>query len=174
MMNHFGLSNQQFGYLFAGVSFGIMMGAFFNGQLNKRKISPKFSINLGILLALIAVTAIFCLTLTGIASPFTLFPALFTFTFAYGMLSPSTAHGCIDPLPRIAGVVSAVMAFSQMVIGALGGMIVSYFYDGSSPWAMALTMVFFVISSACTYFFVVRPVAHFGIVAKEETPQASQ
>lgn len=166
MMQHYGLSNQQFGYMFAGVSFGIMTGAFCNGQMNKRKLSPRVSINLGMTIALLAVGAIFCLSLAGVAAPLTLFPALFAFTFAYGMLSPSTAHGCIDPLPRIAGVVSAVMAFSQMVIGALGGMIVSNFYDEKTPWAMTLTMLFFVIASAATYFFVVRPVAQFGSASK--------
>jgi len=167
MMQHFGLSNQQFGYLFAAVSFGIMTGAFSNGQLNKRKISPVLSINFALVLALIAVVSISCLTMTGIASPVTLFPALFLFTFAYGMLSPSVAHGCIDPLPRIAGVVSAVMAFSQMVFGALGGVIVSYLYDGHSPWALSSTMLFFVIASVCTYVFVVRPVVRFGIVSEQ-------
>lgn len=171
MMKHFGLSNQQFGYLFAGVSFGIMTGAFCNGQLNKRKISPKVSINLGVTTALLAVTFIFCLTLTGVASPITLFPALFAFTYAYGMLSPSIAHGCIDPLPRIAGVVSAVMAFSQMVVGATGGLIVSYLYDGTSAWAMTLTMVGFVVASAATYLFVVRPVVQFAVAGKSEPSQ---
>lgn len=166
MMKHFGLTNQQFGYMFAGVSFGIMMGASCSGQLSKRKIPPRVSLYLGFSLAVTAVIANIFLTYSGLASPQTLIPALFAFTFAYGLLSPTAAHGCIEPLPQIAGVVSAVMAFSQMLVGALGGMLVSYFYDESTPWAMVLIMLLFVFASACTYLFVVRPVEHYGSVNK--------
>ncbi|MBI2812303.1 MAG: multidrug effflux MFS transporter [Candidatus Melainabacteria bacterium] len=166
MMTHFGLTNQQFGYMFAGVSFGIMMGASCSGQLSKRKIPPRVSLYLGFSLAVTAVIANIFLTYSGLASPQTLIPALFAFAFAYGLLSPTAAHGCIEPLPQIAGVVSAVMAFSQMLVGALGGMLVSYFYDESTPWAMVLIMLLFVFASACTYLFVVRPVEHYGSVNK--------
>lgn len=169
MMKHFGLTNQQFGYMFAGVSLGIMIGAATSGQLSKRKISPRVSLYLGLSLAVIAVIVNISLTYSGLASPQTLFPSLFAFTFAYGLLAPTTAHGCVEPLPEIAGVVSAVMAFSQMVMGAFGGMLVSYFYDESSPWAMVLIMMIFVSASACTYLFVVRPVEHLGGVVKAAT-----
>lgn len=166
MMKHFGLSNQEFGYMFAGVSFGIMIGASFSGQLSKRKISPRVSLYLGLSLAMTAVIVNVFLTYAALASPQTLIPSLFAFTFAYGLLAPTTAHGCVEPLPEIAGVVSAVMAFSQMVMGAFGGMLVSYFYDESTPWAMVLIMLFFVFASACTYLFVVRPVEHLSGATK--------
>jgi MFS transporter, DHA1 family, multidrug resistance protein len=158
MMKHFGLSNQAFGFMFAGTAFGIMSGAFLNGQLSKRKISPKISLYLGLSLSTTAAIVDVLLTAAGLASPLTMFPCLFCFTFSAGLLAPTTAHGCIDPLPQIAGVVSAVMAFSQMVMGAVGGMIVSYFYDGNSSWAMTVIMLMFVLASASTYLLVVRPV----------------
>jgi MFS transporter, DHA1 family, multidrug resistance protein len=156
-MKHFGLSNQQFGYMFAGVSLGIMIGAFCNGQLSKRKVSLRVTLCLGLSLALAAVSANIYLTNSGLDSPQTFFPWLFAFTVAYGLLAPATAHGCIDPLPQIAGVVSAVMASLQILMGALGGMLVSYFFDGNSAWAMVSIMMFFVLANVCTFLFVVLP-----------------
>jgi MFS transporter, DHA1 family, multidrug resistance protein len=155
MMKHFGLSNQLFGYMFAGTALGIMAGAFVNGKLSARKVSPKVSLYLGLSLASSAVCINVLLTSLGLDQPLTLFPCLFAFTFSAGLLAPTTAHGCVDPLPKIAGVVSAVMACSQMVMGALAGMIVSLLYDEKSSWAMVSMMTVFV--SALTYLFVVKP-----------------
>jgi MFS transporter, DHA1 family, multidrug resistance protein len=169
MMKHFGLSNQQFGYMFAGVSVGIMVGAFFNGQLSKRKVSSSVTLCLGLSLALAAVSANIYLTHSGLDSPQTFFPWLFAFTVAYGLLAPATAHGCIDPLPEIAGVVSAVMASLQILMGALGGMLVSYFFDGNSAWAMVSIMMFFVFANACCYLFVVLPAQNIENAAKLAT-----
>ncbi len=168
MMKHFGLSNQVFGYMFAGTAFGIMCGAFVNGRLSRRRISPKVSLYLGLTLSTSATIINVLTTAGGLASPLTLFPCLFAFTFSAGLLSPTVVHGCIDPLPKIAGVASAVMAFSQMVMGAVGGMIVSYTYDGNSSWAMTVIMLLFVLASACIYLLVVRPVEHRAMVSQPD------
>ena len=60
-------------------------------------------------------------------------------------------------MPDIAGVASAVMAFSQMMSGALAGMIVSAAYDESTSWAMTIIMMSYVFASALVFFTVVRP-----------------
>lgn len=158
MMKHFGLSKQTFGIMFAGTALGIMAGAFVNGQLSKRKVPAKVSLYAGLILSTTAVVLNVLLTAAGMATPQSLFPGLFAFTFSAGLLAPTTAHGCIEPLPEIAGVVSAVMACTQMVVGAIGGMIVSSVYDEQSAWAMTSIMLLFVLSSGSTYLLIVRPV----------------
>jgi DHA1 family bicyclomycin/chloramphenicol resistance-like MFS transporter len=158
MMKHFGLSKQIFGLMFAGTALGIMCGAFVSGKLSARKISPKISLYTGLLVSSTAVLINVLLTASGHDRPETLFPCLFAFTFSAGLLSPATAHGCVEPLPKIAGVVSAVMACSQMVMGALAGVIVSYLYDEKTSWAMTGLMLVWVWCSALTYLIVVKPV----------------
>lgn len=157
MIKHFGLTDQLFGYMFAGTAFGIMCGAFVNGKLNHFKKSPKLSLYLGLAISSTAVLSNVAITSLALDAPQTLFPGLFAFTFSAGLLAPTTNHGCVEHLPHIAGVASAVMAFLQMVMGALAGVLVSYTYDGATSWAMTLSMLFFVLTSALTYFFLVKP-----------------
>jgi MFS transporter, DHA1 family, multidrug resistance protein len=157
MIKHFGLSKQTFGLMFAGTAFGIMCGAFVSGKFSARKLSPKVSVNLGLSLACLAALTNILLTFLRWDSPQTLFPGLFAFTFSAGLLSPATAHGCVEPLPKIAGVVSAVMACSQMIMGAIAGLLVSYSYDEKTSWAMTLWMMFYVFASASAYLFIVKP-----------------
>ena len=157
MIKHFGLSKQAFGLMFAGTALGIMGGAFVSGKFSARKLSPKVSINLGLSLACLAASTNILLTYLRWDCPQTLFPGLFALTFSAGLLSPATAHGCIEPLPKIAGVVSAVMACSQMIMGAIAGIVVSYSYDEKTSWAMTLWMMFYVFASALTYLCIVKP-----------------
>jgi hypothetical protein len=56
--------------------------------------------------------------------------------------------------------VQAVMACSQMLMGASAGIIVSYSYDEKTSWAMTLWMMFYVFAAALTYLIVVRPAEH--------------
>jgi DHA1 family bicyclomycin/chloramphenicol resistance-like MFS transporter len=157
-MKHFGLSNQFFGYMFAGTAFGIMCGAGVNKKLAERKAPSTVSIYLGLSLATTATLVNVALTALRLDQPLTLLPFLFAVTFSAGLLTPTSAHKCIEPLPQIAGVVSAVMACSQMISGAVAGMIVSYLYNGHSSWAMTGMMLFFVLAAASTYLLVVHPV----------------
>ena len=157
MMKHFGLSRQAFGIMFAGTAFGIMAGSWVNGQMSKRKVLPKVPLYIGMGLASAAVATNLALTALHLDSPMTLFPCLFAFTFSAGLLAPNVTHGCVEHMPDIAGVASAVMAFSQMMSGALAGMIVSAAYDESTSWAMTIIMMSYVFASALVFFTVVRP-----------------
>ncbi|MBU6455203.1 MAG: hypothetical protein KGS72_25765 [Cyanobacteria bacterium REEB67] len=84
-----------FGDMFAGTAIGIMAGAFVNGKLSARKVSPKVSLYVGLSLASAAVCINVLLTFLGLDQPLTLFPCLFAFTFSAGLLAPTTAHGCV-------------------------------------------------------------------------------
>jgi DHA1 family bicyclomycin/chloramphenicol resistance-like MFS transporter len=60
-------------------------------------------------------------------------------------------------MPKIAGVASAVLTFTQMIVGALSSAIVAYLYDERSAIAMTGVMAAFVLSAALVYFVVVKP-----------------
>ncbi|HEY9678558.1 MAG TPA: multidrug effflux MFS transporter [Drouetiella sp.] len=173
MMKHFGVSNQDFGYLFAGTAFGIMCGAAVNKKMSAKKLPAQVSLFAGLSIASTAVLMNVILTAIGWDQPLTLCSFVFLVTFSAGLLTPTTAHKCIEPLPRIAGVVSAVMACSQMVSGAIAGMIVSNIYDEKSSWAMTGLMMFYVFAAAATYLFVVRPAERAAAVTVTVAPKAS-
>ncbi|MDR3615458.1 MAG: multidrug effflux MFS transporter [Candidatus Obscuribacterales bacterium] len=156
MIQSFGLSNQMFGYLFAGTAMGIMLGAFVNGKLSERNIAHTKPLFAGLLLACIATTVNVALTLLGLAAPWTLLPCLFLYTFSAGLIASNCTHGCLHPMPRIAGVASAVLTFTQMVVGAVSSAIVAFLYNGSAL-AMTGIMAAFIYSAAAVYFLCVRP-----------------
>ncbi len=157
LIKNFGLSNQIFGYLFAGTAFGIMIGAFVNGKLSERNIPHKLPLVAGLSMACVATLINLIVTATGHAAAQTLFPCLFLCTFSAGLVAPNSAHGCLHPMPKIAGVASAVLTFTQMLVGAASSAIVAFLYDERTAFAMTGVMFAFICSAVLVYFIVVAP-----------------
>ncbi len=152
MIKVFGLSNQVFGYLFACTAFCIIIGAFVSGKLSSRNVPHTVPLTVGLITPCAATAVNVFIAHSNYAGPFTLLPGLMVFAFCYGLIAPSTGHGCMHPMPKIAGVASAVLTFSTMIVGALSSAIVALFYDGHSALAMTGVMAAFVFSAALLYF----------------------
>lgn len=146
-----------FGYIFAGTAFGITTGAFVNGKLSTRAVPHKVPLVWGLVLAGLCTFCNLLLTLAGLTNIYTLVPLVFLSVFSIGLAGPNAAHGCLQPMPKIAGIASAVMAFVQMVIGAGSSALVAFLYDGKTAGAMTSVMFFFALAAAAVYLVVVRP-----------------
>jgi DHA1 family bicyclomycin/chloramphenicol resistance-like MFS transporter len=57
----------------------------------------------------------------------------------------------LRPMPDIAGSVSAVMAFAQMVAAASSSALVATFFDGHSAFSMAAVMLAFCLMAIASY-----------------------
>ena len=157
MMKVFHVSARNFGFLFATTALGIMLGAFLNGKLSERGVPSSVPLQVGLIIAVCASATSLALTVCGAASVITLMPCFFLGTFSIGLVAPNAAHGCLHPLPLIAGVASACLACSQMFTGAVSSAIVAFFYDGRSAYAMSATMFSYTLVALLIYLFVVRP-----------------
>ena len=155
-----------FGYIFGFTAFGIMVGAFVNGRLSTQGIAHRIPLMIGLSLACTSSLINVLLNISGYASVYTLVPFIFVCVFSIGLAGPNAAHGCLQPMPKIAGIASAVMAFIQMVMGAASSALVAFLYDGRSAAAMTDVMLGFALAAGAVYLFVVRP-------AERRAPTAS-
>jgi len=59
-------------------------------------------------------------------------------------------------MPKIAGSVSAVIVFVQMLAAASSSGLVAEFFDGHSAFSMAIVMIFFCLFAIASYVGVAR------------------
>jgi DHA1 family bicyclomycin/chloramphenicol resistance-like MFS transporter len=145
-----------YGLMFAVISSGIVWGGIAAGQSAKRGISHQRTLLAGILLGLAGSLILLALHLTGAVSVRTAVPSLLCVTTALGLITPTAAHGVLEPLPQVAGTASAVLGFLRMAGGALGSALVSLTTSGS-PGAMVTVMLLCASGALAVWFTLVRP-----------------
>ncbi len=150
------LTSLQFGFAFASVSVGIIIGSFINARLVRHAVPAVWP--LGIALWLTPVSA---LTLWGLASLGTLrlammIPLLLTVTIGRGMVAPNAMHAALEPVPDSAGAASAVIGSLQMLMGSLAGLAVGALYPALGAGAMGVTMAGFALASLGAWLVVER------------------
>lgn len=167
----FGLSEKQYGVLFACVALGLIAASQVNSLLLKKFSSQQ-----------IVRVALLCQTITGI----TLFicsgnnildvrgtiALIFTFLSCQGFIFPNTSALSMAPFEKNAGSASALMGGIQMTIGALSSISVSAFSNGTAM-PMVSVMALCSFSSLCFLFIGNRAINYKARIAdmKEETAE---
>jgi DHA1 family bicyclomycin/chloramphenicol resistance-like MFS transporter len=80
---------------------------------------------------------------------------------SFGLISPNAMNGALRPMPEIAGSISAVMAFVQMIAAASSSALVAALFDGHSALSMAVVMLSFCLLAVASYVGVVGPAKRF-------------
>jgi DHA1 family bicyclomycin/chloramphenicol resistance-like MFS transporter len=141
-MELFGLSQTQFGWVFALNAGGLIVGSQVNRLLLRRHTSAQivsFFVRAQVLIGAVLV-AVF---LVGIAKVGVVVPLLIVFLFCTGVSNPNTAALALEPFTANAGSASALLGSIQMAVGALATAIVSSLANGT-----ALPMVLTIWGSA--------------------------
>ncbi len=137
-MQFFGLSTQNFSYLFASIAIGLIGSAQVNRWLTRH--FDTHQILRGASLANFATALILpVLACTGAGG----LPAFFVATFfclsTVGLILPNATAAVMAPFPDRAGAASALLGMLQFSIGAGTGALVGIFHDGT-PRPMAFTI----------------------------------
>ncbi len=156
-MQGFGVSKAVFAGLFALTSLGVIVGASVNTQLVRRHVKPKTALDLALSLTTLAALALLGASLAGVASIATVVGLSFFYFVAMGLIFPNAMHEAVHPLPEIAGIASAVLLASQMLLGALGGALGAALYRGASPLGIAEVMTGAALTAAALYGLWLRP-----------------
>ena len=150
------LTPRAYGLVFAGIAVGHVIGPVAAGRCAVRGISHQRALLGALLLGLAGSLALATLHLGGALTVGTAIPALLVVTTALGVITPTAAHGVLEPMPAVAGTASAVLGCVRMTGGALASALVSLGTDGG-PGAMIAVMLLCVSAGLAVWFALVRP-----------------
>jgi len=157
MIQIFGISPRLFGGLFAAIDLGLLGGFFVNSRLVGKGIALRWPLTFGLILGAASSLLLLALSVAHLAGVANMVVLLILGAFAYGLITPNTAHGALQPVPDAAGVAAAILSLLMMLAGAASSALVSFFYDGRTPLAMTSTMAAFAAAALVLYATFVRP-----------------
>jgi DHA1 family bicyclomycin/chloramphenicol resistance-like MFS transporter len=132
-----GLRPDQYGLVFSACSASVMGGALLDGRLGRLGVSSASVLTIGLTLSAAAAAGLLAITLAGWAQPAVVAMLLMAVALAFGMTMPNIMNATMEPLPDIAGAVSAAARSVQMTAGAAASGLVAVLFDGRSPLSMA-------------------------------------
>ena len=126
----YGYSVQQYGFIFACAGLSILLGSFINRWLVMRY--PAITlISVGALLMGLAGLQLLAIAWLDAAPFWWLWSTVCLFMFTVAILVSNATVVALDPLPTIAGVASSIIGTLQNVFGACGAIFGAMIYDGS-------------------------------------------
>lgn len=151
-MKLFGLSERQFGWLYAANAFGLIAGSQLNHFLLKRFTSRTITIYAAALQ--LAAGLALCAASFYIHTFRPLFYILvFIVLSLCGILNPNTTALALKPVGKAAGSGSSVLGFIQMSSGTLATFAVGFLHDGT---ALPMSLTLAALSSAGVIFLIIE------------------
>jgi DHA1 family bicyclomycin/chloramphenicol resistance-like MFS transporter len=152
-----GLNPGQYGLIFSACSAAVMCGALLDGWLGRRGVASAAVLVTGLRLMLVASATLLAMTMGGLASPAAVAWLLIVVALAFGLIIPNVMNATMQPLPDIAGAVSAAAGSLQLASGAVSGGLVSLLFDGRSAFSMTAVMALCSFLGWGAYVLIARP-----------------
>jgi DHA1 family bicyclomycin/chloramphenicol resistance-like MFS transporter len=149
-----GLRPDQYGLIFSACSAAVMSGALLDGRLG---ISPAQVLTIGLALLAAAAATLLAMTLVGWTPSVLVAALLMAVALAFGMTMPNVMNATMQPLPEIAGAVSAAAGSIQMTAGAVSSGLVAVLFDGRSALSMTAVMAACSQLALIAYWLLARP-----------------
>ncbi|WP_420548691.1 multidrug effflux MFS transporter [Curvivirga sp.] len=149
-----GLSPDQYGYVFAGMVVGYMIGTQFGGRTVK-KIGMRKLILLGALFemlgggVMLSMVLIEYVTVASILIPMVLYAA------GMGLVLPNSVASAVGPFPKMAGAASSLMGFMQYSGAAFVGLAVGHSFN-LTAFPMAFAIAVMGVLTMVVYWMVIR------------------
>ena len=155
LIDMLGLTPDAYGYCFAAIVFGYILGAIAAGRLSRR-LGHRRLIGIGGALQIAGGLLLLGLALAGHAEVLAIVLPAALFMAGTGIALPNSLAGAIGPYPQAAGSAAALAGATQMTVGALIGAAIGHAADGTQmPMVLALT--FCSLAGPAAYWSLVRP-----------------
>ena len=152
----YGLRTEYFGFVYATVVSGIIIGAIINTRL-VAQVGIDRMISYGLVVRLFGIAILLFLTLLHIGGMYGLIIAIIIAMSPSIIINANASAGVLHLFPKTSGTASAAIGAVMFGCGAISGPIVGYMYDGT---VMPLVIVF----SVC---FIASAVFYWGFAGKE-------
>jgi DHA1 family bicyclomycin/chloramphenicol resistance-like MFS transporter len=146
-----GLSPDLYGYCFAAIVVGYMIGTLISGRFGRR-IGGDRLVLIGGLLATAGGVSMAAFAWTGNVTVATIVLPQMVAMVGVGFTFPNSQAGAIGPFPQMAGAASALVGFFQMGVAAAVGLAIGHAFDGTAiPLATGvaasgiMVLMFFVV-----------------------------
>ncbi len=139
MVELFDRTPGEYGLFFLCLASMYMVGNGLSGRLSTR-LGPDRMIWIGVILAQLAMMALFVVELAGLTSPWTLFGLMGFVSIGNGLSLPNGMAGAVSVDPRLAGTASGLAGFLQLGIGAAGSYTVGLLLAGTAMPLIAVML----------------------------------
>jgi MFS transporter, DHA1 family, multidrug resistance protein len=164
-INVLDLTPSQYGVIFGASSLSVMGGASVNRRLGAWGVSSAQMIMIGLAVSTVLAAVLLVMALAGGKSIALVMLAMIGVALSFGLISPNAMNGAMQPMPRIAGSVSAVLVFAQMLAAASASALVALLFDGHSARSMAEVMLLCCVLAVVSYVGVARRAERFALAA---------
>ncbi len=151
-LDYYQLSEQQFGWVFAFIASGLILGGL-SSRLILNKVTSftilKFGLPAQVMLGLIILVSL----KLGFTAMWIFIVLLFFFLLLQGMIYPNLVNLTLKPIEQKAGSATALMGSFRMALGALAAFLSSFFYSGNASAMSYLIFLFVAVSGGIFYFF---------------------
>src|SRR5260370_7361664 len=140
-INALGLSAYQYGLIFGTSSLSVMIGTLVNKRLDRWGVSPGQMIAIGLALSTVLATSLLVMAIAGGKSIAVVVSVMIGVALSFGLISPNAMNGALRPMPDIAGSISPVMPFFQIIPSPPPNPSIPPLFDGHSALSMAWVML---------------------------------
>ncbi len=155
VIRQYGVSPQNFGWVFALNAFGLIGASQVNRFLLRTR-TPDQVLTWASLTACVFAVLMFLAAATGLGGAWTIMPLLFLTLATFGLMQGNTMAGALNIDPRRAGSISALMGAMSFAVGAVASWAAGAFHDGT-PRPMAGVMLIALLGSATALRFLALP-----------------
>lgn len=148
-MQQLGGSAELYAGLFAMTGAATCLGAYVSGRM-LHKSGPLRLITLGQTLMILGPLGALLFLNWHVHTITLVVSCMMVAMFGYGLIAPSSAHATLDPMPTIAGTVSAMMNSGQMACMAVSSLLASLLFHVVSGFGPpVILLIFALLSSFC-------------------------
>lgn len=154
IINYFGESEIDYGFMFSGVMTGPMIGMLLGVRLVSRFGGDRL-LRWGMTVSTLFGAIMIAFAFAAVDHWFAVVGPMFFCMLSFALIFPQSVAGALQPFPHIAGAASSLIGFVQQVIGALTGVVLAAVSDGSQM-ALAGGVLFWALFGLTAYWTAVQ------------------